>query len=117
MADIVIANMRHLPKNPPPITSKLGNIPMTSQTCSGSNLSQAIAPSIATVSQQAPVFASQVASPFSSAIAGIASLSDVNIVSNLPADSKRDPRRVFLINFYDRLFRFLNVCVCRVLNT
>ncbi|OVA07329.1 HEAT [Macleaya cordata] len=95
MADIVIANMKHLPKNSPPLSSRLGNMPMPPQICSTSisTPSQVTAPSVPTTSQQSPVLTSQAASPFSSAISMGTSSVDLASVSTLPADFKRDPRR------------------------
>ncbi|BBG95932.1 hypothetical protein Prudu_004596, partial [Prunus dulcis] len=78
LADIVITNMRHLPKIPPPLT-RLGNFPVPRQISSLSS------------SAQSPVLTEQV--PFSSATVTSLTVSDVSNVNSLPTDSKRDPRR------------------------
>ncbi|KAK9270973.1 hypothetical protein L1049_026561 [Liquidambar formosana] len=90
LADIVITNMKHLPKTPPPLT-RLGNLPVSRQTGSSSNPSQVVAPNAPTTSVQSPVLTAQI--PYSSASATSPSLSDMSTVVNLPVDSKRDPRR------------------------
>ncbi|KAA8528405.1 hypothetical protein F0562_035760 [Nyssa sinensis] len=90
LADIVITNMKHLPKNPPPLT-RLGSLPATQQGSSSSALSQVVAPIGPSISVQSPVLSAQV--PFSSSIAISTSLPDTSTSINLPADSKRDPRR------------------------
>ncbi|XP_061966893.1 uncharacterized protein LOC133690663 isoform X2 [Populus nigra] len=83
LADIVITNMKHLPKSSPPLT-RLGSLPVTLQNCSSSSPAQAVAPS-------APVSSAQ--GPIPVVTAGNLSLSDAPIVNNFPVDSKRDPRR------------------------
>ncbi|XP_043713229.1 uncharacterized protein LOC122661788 [Telopea speciosissima] len=92
LADIVIFNMGHLPKTPPPLSSRLGNVPVSSQTSSSSIPSQ-LAPSAPIISVQAPAAPLQAASPSSSAVTGSTSLADVSTVPSLPGDYKRDPRR------------------------
>eukprot|EP00257_Ricinus_communis_P017024 XP_015575361.1 uncharacterized protein LOC8288069 [Ricinus communis] len=89
LADIVITNMKHLPKNPPPLT-RLGNVPVTRQTASLSNPTQFVSPSAST-NYASTVSATQV--PFAAVVANSFSLSDTSTVNNIPADSKRDPRR------------------------
>ena len=84
LADIVITNMKHLPKSSPPLT-RLGSLPVTVQNCSSSSPAQAVAPSASVSSAQGPI-------PV--VTAGNLSLSDAPIVNNFPVDSKRDPRRV-----------------------
>ncbi|KAI5597958.1 hypothetical protein POPTR_002G107400v4 [Populus trichocarpa] len=84
LADIVITNMKHLPKSSPPLT-RLGSLPVTLQNCSSSSPAQAVAPS-------APVSSAQ--GPIPVVTAGNLSLSDAPIVNNFPVDSKRDPRRL-----------------------
>ncbi|XP_011016956.1 PREDICTED: uncharacterized protein LOC105120456 isoform X2 [Populus euphratica] len=81
LADIVITNMKHLPKSSPPLT-RLGSLPL--QNCSSSSSAQAVAPS-------APVSSAQ--GPIPVVTAGNLSLSDAPVVNNFPVDSKRDPRR------------------------
>ncbi|XP_068304402.1 uncharacterized protein [Pyrus communis] len=78
LADIVITNMRHLPKMPPPLT-RLGNLPIPQQIGSP------------TSSVQSPVPTVQM--PFSAATVTSLSVSDMSNVNSLPTDSKRDPRR------------------------
>lgn len=89
LADIVITNMKHLPKAPPPLT-RVGNFPVTRQTGPPSNQAQLVAPNDPT-SAQSSVPTQQI--PFSSATAISTSLSDLTTVNNLPMDSRRDPRR------------------------
>lgn len=84
LADIVITNMKHLPKSSPPLT-RLGSLPVTMQNCSLSSPAQVVAPS-------APVSSAQ--GPFPVVTTCNVSLSDTPIVNNFPVDSKRDPRRV-----------------------
>ncbi|KAI9200581.1 hypothetical protein LWI28_010098 [Acer negundo] len=86
LADIVITNMRHLPKDPPPVTG-LGTLPVTRQIGS-LNSPQVVAPSTPTNTMQSPVLTTQVQVPPLSATAVSSSLSDTPA-----ADSKRDPRR------------------------
>ncbi|KAJ6709606.1 SYMPLEKIN-RELATED [Salix koriyanagi] len=83
LADIVITNMKHLPKSSPPLT-RLGSLPVTMQNCSLSSPAQVVAPS-------APVSSAQ--GPFPVVTTCNVSLSDTPIVNNFPVDSKRDPRR------------------------
>ncbi|XP_021832136.1 uncharacterized protein LOC110772068 [Prunus avium] len=89
LADIVITNMRHLPKIPPPLT-RLGNFPVPRQIGSLSSSAQVVAGS-PTSSVQSPVLTEQV--PFSSATVTSLTVSDASNVNSLPTDSKRDPRR------------------------
>uniref|UniRef100_A0A6N2MJC8 Symplekin C-terminal domain-containing protein n=1 Tax=Salix viminalis TaxID=40686 RepID=A0A6N2MJC8_SALVM len=83
LADIVITNMKHLPKSSPPLT-RLGSLPVTMQNCSLSSPAQLVAPS-------APVSSAQ--GPFPVVTTCNVSLTDTPIVNNFPVDSKRDPRR------------------------
>lgn len=93
LADIVITNMKHLPKTPPPLT-RLGNPPVTRQVGSQVSQSQVMVTSAPINSGQSLAVAAQ--APFLSTTATATSSlpSDIANVSNLPADSKRDPRRV-----------------------
>ncbi|KAL5721520.1 hypothetical protein ACHQM5_005157 [Ranunculus cassubicifolius] len=85
MADIVIANMKHLPKACPPLTSRLGNKPVASQEGSSSNPSPSTAPAVSNPSSQyAPTPSSSVSMTISS---------DVTSASYSQTDIKRDPRR------------------------
>ncbi|XP_068656465.1 uncharacterized protein [Aristolochia californica] len=91
MADIVIANMKHLPRSPPPLSARLGNFPLPSQA-----MSQVVAPPAApqTVPLQPPGLISSVAvSSLTSATGMNTSTSDVSSISNASAELKRDPRR------------------------
>lgn len=93
MAEIVIANMKHLPKNCPPLTSRLGNKPVASQAVSLSTPSPTSTSVSSSVSMPSPVYTLQVASLPSSTVA-VNFSSDSTSTSSLPADYKRDPRRV-----------------------
>ncbi|KAL6180206.1 hypothetical protein ACLB2K_046873 [Fragaria x ananassa] len=88
LADIVITNMRHLPKMPPPLARP--GLPVARQIGSLSSSAQVISES-PTSSVQSPVLAAQMS--FSSATVNSLSVADTSNVNNLPADSKRDPRR------------------------
>ncbi|XP_027353626.1 uncharacterized protein LOC113864276 isoform X2 [Abrus precatorius] len=88
LADIVITNMKHLPKTPPPL-ARLGNLPVT-QVSSQVSQSQVIAASVPINSVTAQA---SFPSTTATAIATTSSPSDTSNFSNLPADSKRDPRR------------------------
>ncbi|XP_057973385.1 uncharacterized protein LOC131161564 isoform X2 [Malania oleifera] len=88
LADIVITNMKHLPKTPPPLI-RLGNLPVTCQTDTSSSPAQAVASTASTVSLQSSVFTAQVSSSSATMIG--APLPDLPAIVN--ADAKRDPRR------------------------
>ncbi|KAK4274216.1 hypothetical protein QN277_017476 [Acacia crassicarpa] len=88
LADIVITNMRHLPKTLPSIT-RLGDLPVTQADTQRSQLRAAASAPINSV--QSSAITAQ--APFPSATAAATSLSDASNVNNLPIDSKRDPRR------------------------
>ncbi|KAL2489096.1 Symplekin [Forsythia ovata] len=88
LADIVITNMKHLPKNPPPLTT-FGNLPLNCQSDSSSP-SQGVA-SNGSISMQTLGLAAQL--PLSSSSMTSIPSSDMPTSSNLPSDSKRDPRR------------------------
>ncbi|OIV96622.1 hypothetical protein TanjilG_28479 [Lupinus angustifolius] len=90
LADIVITNMKHLPKTPPPLAGH-GNSPSTRQVVSQVSQSQFLAASTPTNSVQS--FTNTAQAPIPSTTATSSLLSDIPNVSNLPADSKRDPRR------------------------
>ncbi|XP_058080830.1 uncharacterized protein LOC131228998 isoform X2 [Magnolia sinica] len=93
MADIVIANMKHLPKSPPPLSSRLGNLPVNSQTSLSGTSTPVVPQAAATGSAQPSGFTSQVVSPLSSTTGISLSTSDASTTPNLPSDMKRDPRR------------------------
>ncbi|KAF6157886.1 hypothetical protein GIB67_015202 [Kingdonia uniflora] len=93
MADIVIANMKHLPKSVP-LASRLGSIPpMSLPTTSSSSINAA--PTMATsfapaTTLQLPDSTSQVVSPI---YFNFKMETSTDPLPNLPQDSKRDPRR------------------------
>lgn len=93
LADIVITNMKNLPKNPPPLTS-FGNVPGTRPVDSISSTWEAVSVSPPTNFIPSPTFPSQM----STAPPTVPS----SLVSDLPTyltiDPKRDPRRVILIS-------------------
>ncbi|KAJ1391969.1 Symplekin/Pta1, N-terminal, partial [Sesbania bispinosa] len=92
LADIVITNMKHLPKTPPPL-ARLGNPPVTRQVSSQVSQSQVIAASAPISSVQSLPVTAQEPFPSTTATATASSPSDTSNFGNLPADSKRDPRR------------------------
>ncbi|PPR83126.1 hypothetical protein GOBAR_AA37589 [Gossypium barbadense] len=87
LADIVITNMSHLPKSPPPLTS-FGTLLITKQTDYVNSVTQAVQPPGPTNSLDAPV--AQL--PSTSAATTSSSISDISIV-NIAAETIRDPRR------------------------
>ncbi|KAK9163503.1 hypothetical protein Syun_004405 [Stephania yunnanensis] len=91
MADIVIANMKHLPKSPPPLASRIGNITINTQMPSSNALLQPAVPTAPTVSVQPSALTSEVVPSFSPVAIGTAS--DFISVTNAPLEFKRDPRR------------------------
>lgn len=101
LADIVITNMKHLPKTPPPL-ARIGNLPVTRQLSSQVSQSQGIATSVPINSVQSLSGTGQALLPSTTAaVIGPSSLPiDTSNFSNLPADSKRDPRRVNLFFFF-----------------
>ncbi|XXG49019.1 hypothetical protein AAC387_Pa02g3314 [Persea americana] len=92
MADIVITSMKHLPKNPPSLYGRLGNLPATSN--SFSNTPTQVATPAATTSSVPPsTLAPQLSSPLPPGSGISISASDVSTTPNLPAEFKKDPRR------------------------
>lgn len=89
LADIVITNMRHLPKNSPPLTS-YGNMPLN-RPSDYSDPSQLVASNGFATSTQTLDHSSQLPASISSS-AGVPL--DLSASANLSTDSKRDPRRV-----------------------
>ena len=89
LADIIVTNMKQFSKI---LLSPIafGNLPVSGQTGSSSSS----APAAQTIATQSSVLTAQV--PFSSAAATSVTHSDMSTAMNLPADSKRDPRRVNL---------------------
>ncbi|XP_039055425.1 symplekin-like isoform X5 [Hibiscus syriacus] len=90
LAEIVITNMRHLPKSPPPL-SKVGTLPTTQQAISVNSRVQVVPPPVPT-NLHPPVSTPQL--PVTSAATTGSSISDTSTVNNFAADSKRDPRRI-----------------------
>lgn len=90
LADIVITNMRHLPKDPPAVTGP-GTSP---RPVSSVNTGQFMASSAPTSTMQAPVLSAQLQAPIPSATAVSCTLSDMPAINYPATDSKRDPRRV-----------------------
>ncbi|MCD9558829.1 hypothetical protein HAX54_016455 [Datura stramonium] len=89
LADVVITNMEHLPKNPPPL-ARLGSLPLA-RASDSTNLSQIMAPIDSSPGQQVWVPGSQ--TPISLSTATTSSLPEIPTSASLPLDSKRDPRR------------------------
>lgn len=94
LADIVITNMKHLPKNPPPLI-RLSTSSGSQQSGSSGQPSDVV-PVFSTASTESQVLVPQTPS-FSS---NTTSISDMSTSISLPADSKRDPRRVKLAISY-----------------
>ncbi|XP_022940451.1 symplekin isoform X2 [Cucurbita moschata] len=86
LADIVITNMKNLPKASPPLT-RHGDLPVTRQ---GSSHVKVLAPSAPLSNVQTSVATAQV--PFSLATSAGSTFAE-STVNSLPVDSKRDPRR------------------------
>lgn len=93
LADIVITNMKHLPRTSPPLT-RLG---APHQNGFQSSPSEVVGPVSSTISAQTPVVSAQVLVSYSNAIG--TTLPDTSTSINLPGDCKRDPRRVSLISY------------------
>ncbi|KAJ8772263.1 hypothetical protein K2173_027440 [Erythroxylum novogranatense] len=85
LADIVVTNMKHLPKSPPSLAW-----PVTLQIGSPSSPTQIVTPS-PPINQINNHPAAQL--PISAATATNSPFSDLSTTNNSPADSKRDPRR------------------------
>ncbi|KAK6116065.1 hypothetical protein DH2020_008334 [Rehmannia glutinosa] len=91
LADIVITNMKHLPKNPPPLT-RHNNLSLNHPSDSSCDPSQVVASNGFATSTQTSDHSAQV--PASSSNMTSLPFSDIMSPSaNLSADSKRDPRR------------------------
>ncbi|PIN04235.1 hypothetical protein CDL12_23230 [Handroanthus impetiginosus] len=88
LADIVMTNMKHLPKNPPPLT-RFSNVDRPSD--SSTDPAQAVASNGFASSMQIVEPSAQVPASLSNTT-GLP-FSDVSTSSNLSTDSKRDPRR------------------------
>ncbi|XP_039053230.1 symplekin-like isoform X3 [Hibiscus syriacus] len=89
LAEIVITNMRHLPKSPP--LSKVGTLPTTQQAVNINSRVQ-VFPPVPTNPLHTPLSTPQL--PVTSAATTGSSISDTSTVNNFAADSKRDPRRI-----------------------
>ncbi|MED6148195.1 hypothetical protein PIB30_050815 [Stylosanthes scabra] len=87
LADIVITNMKHLPKTPPPL-ARIGNSPVPQQVGSQFSQSKVLPPSAPISSIQSLAATVQAPFPSTTTTATSSSLSDLNT-----ADPKRDPRR------------------------
>lgn len=96
LADIVITNMKHLPKSPPPL-ARVGNLP-ASWKINPLNSQVQVLVGPPTNSLQSPSIPPQ--GHFTSATMTSSVVSDSPSVNNPPTDSKRDPRRVILLAFY-----------------
>ncbi|KAJ8748049.1 hypothetical protein K2173_012872 [Erythroxylum novogranatense] len=90
LADIVVTNMKHLPKSPPSLAW-----PVTLQIGSPSSPTQIVTPS-PPINQINNHPAAQL--PISAATATNSPFSDLSTTNNSPADSKRDPRRFLSLN-------------------
>ncbi|KAL8145383.1 hypothetical protein AgCh_003528 [Apium graveolens] len=86
LADIVITNMKHLPKSPPPLT-RLGSLSATRQNGSSSGTFQ-----ISQIDTSVPK-TQQAHMLFPSPNTNNSSLSEVSAPINSASESKRDPRR------------------------
>lgn len=86
LADVVITNMKNLPKVPPPF----GGF-SSARANDSTNLSQTTAPKDSSLGQQAWVPGSQTTISLSTPTSS--SLPEMPTSANLPLDSKRDPRR------------------------
>ncbi|XP_074263726.1 uncharacterized protein LOC141586415 [Silene latifolia] len=86
LADIVMSNMKHLPKTPP--AAKQGSVPLNGQSNSAASVVRGAAPELpvspSVVTPQGPI-------PTTSILG--TSLPDSSSSASLPADSRRDPRR------------------------
>lgn len=91
LADIVITNMRHLPKAPPPLT-RLGSLQVPEQTNSLSSPAHVVAGTSPMNSLQPSTL--PLHPPLSPATTTSSMVSDTLSMNILPTDSKRDPRRV-----------------------
>ncbi|XP_049375730.1 uncharacterized protein LOC125840802 [Solanum verrucosum] len=90
LADIVITNMKHLPKNNPPPFAPVGTFSLA-RASDSTNLSQIMAPIDSSLGQQSWVPGSQ--TPISLSTATSSSFPEMPTSASLPLDSKRDPRR------------------------
>ncbi|XP_042009715.1 uncharacterized protein LOC121758371 isoform X2 [Salvia splendens] len=89
LADIVITNMKHLPKNPPPLT-KYGNLSSKHRSDTSDPTHVVASNGLATSTQTLDHSAQLPASSLSTTSFAV---SDTFASANLSTDSKRDPRR------------------------
>ncbi|KAG6409207.1 hypothetical protein SASPL_132241 [Salvia splendens] len=89
LADIVITNMKHLPKNPPPLT-KYGNLSSKHRSDTSDPIHVVASNGFATSTQTLDHSAQLPASSLSTTSFAV---SDTFASANLSTDSKRDPRR------------------------
>ncbi|XP_010556505.2 PREDICTED: uncharacterized protein LOC104825811 [Tarenaya hassleriana] len=90
LADIVITNMKHLPKNPAPLT-KLSNVPQNQSTGSLGNPAEISSSPSLKNSMPSPALQTQL--PLPSHVAGGSSSTEVPSSNNMVVESRRDPRR------------------------
>lgn len=88
LADIVITNMKHLPKSIQ-LSPRPGNLPVIRQIDTSSNLAQVVPSTGPSLSVQSSVLTAPVASSLETAVS--TSTPDLPVFPN--SDSKRDPRR------------------------
>ncbi|XP_024972633.1 symplekin isoform X2 [Cynara cardunculus var. scolymus] len=88
LADIVVTNMKHLPKSPPPLT-RLGSLPVTQQSGLPTTSSQ-VAPTTQNPVLIAPVSISSnaISTPLST------TATSISLQADPKRDSRRDPRRL-----------------------
>ncbi|XP_042062970.1 symplekin-like isoform X3 [Salvia splendens] len=89
LADIVITNMKHLPKNPPPLT-RYGNLSLNHPSDTSDPAQVVGSNGFATSTQSLDHLAQLPASSLSTTSGAV---SDTFATANLSTDSKRDPRR------------------------
>lgn len=111
LADIVITNMKHLHKTPPPLT-RLGTLPVTRQIGSLNSPAQVAALPSQINTMQSSLLTAQVQLPPS--VAAFNSSSDTATGNTSAIDSKRDPRRV-CISLYLLTVTFRYYAICLVL--
>lgn len=105
LADMVIVNMKYLPKTPSPLYGRLG------RTSSSDSTLQAIPSMAATAALDTSEMSSQVLSSPTSGINLSTSAPDMPPVSNTVAEAKRDPRRVITYTLSEYLARFFRFSV------
>lgn len=106
LADIVITNMRHLPKNPPPLT-RFTNLPPSRPSNPSDPAQTVVSNGFATSTQNLEL---PVQLPMSSSESTALPFSDMSASTNLSMDSKRDPRRVSCNSMRHLILIWLNRC-------